>query len=389
MNAGLAALVLGYALSQFYRAFLAVLAPALSGDLGATPADLSQASGAWFLAFAAMQLPIGWSLDRFGPRRTAAVLLTVGAAGAALFATATGPDTVSVAMALIGVGCAPVLMASYFIFARSFPPALFGTLAGAVIGLGSIGNIAGSIPLAAATEAFGWRTTVAGMAVLTLLTALAIAVLVRDPPALPPGPRGRLRDLLVLPALWPILAMMMVCYAPAAALRGLWVGPYLADVFAADAARIGQVTLVMGLAMIAGNFAYGPLDRWLGTRKGVILGGNLLTLLCLMALWLAPAQGLWAATALLAGIGFFGASFPMVLAHGRAFLPANLTGRGVTLLNLFGIGATGLFQAATGWLHAASPATNPQAPYAAIFLAAAVLLAVGLAIYAFSRDRTD
>jgi MFS family permease len=59
-------------LSQFYRSFLAVLTPALTADLGATKADLSLASGIYFLTFALAQFPIGVSLDRFGPRLTCA-----------------------------------------------------------------------------------------------------------------------------------------------------------------------------------------------------------------------------------------------------------------------------------------------------------------------------
>lgn len=390
MKAGIVALVLGYVLSQFYRAFLAVLSPALQADLGIGPSVLADASALWFLAFALAQLPVGWALDRIGPRRTASVLLALGGAGgAAVFAMAGGPGAILVAMALIGLGCAPVLMASYYIFARSYSPAVFGTLAGAVIGFGSLGNIAGSAPLAWAAEAWGWRTTVAGVGGLTLVVALAIAGLVRDPPALPPGPKGRLVDLLAMPALWPILIMMVVCYAPAAALRGLWAGPYAADVFGADADGIGQVTLVMGLAMIAGNFAYGPMERVLGSRKWLVMGGNLLVLACLVALWAWPARSLWLSTALLAGVGLFGASFPMVIAHGRAFLPAALTGRGVTLLNLFGIAATGLVQMGTGRVYGALAGEDPARPFAAIFGLCAVFLALGLAVYARSRDRTD
>lgn len=123
---------------------------------------LADASGWWFLAFAAMQLPVGAALDRVGPRLTASALLAVGALGAAIFACATGQGTIKLAMALIGAGCAPVLMASYYIFARVFSPAVFGTLAGVVIGIGSLGNIAASIPLSAAVEAMGWRATVWG-----------------------------------------------------------------------------------------------------------------------------------------------------------------------------------------------------------------------------------
>lgn len=389
MRAGLVVLVAAYVLSQFYRAFLAVLSPWLAADVGTTPADLADASGLWFLAFALMQLPIGAALDRIGPRDTAAALLAVGAGGAGLFAIASGPLGINIAMTLIGIGCAPVLMAAYFILARSARPALFATLAGMVIGVGSLGNIAAALPLAWAAETFGWRPTVGALALLTLAVAISIRIWVQNPGRLENHGGGSLLDLLRMRALWPVLAMMAVCYAPAAGIRGLWVGPYYAEVFGADAGGIGTVSLIIGMAMVAGNFAYGPLDRVLGTRKGLILGGNLIVAACLLGLGLFPAAGGVTTVLLLAGVGFFGASFPMVIAHGRAFLPPHLTGRGVTLLNLFGIGAVGVMQVATGALYAAVPAPPPEAPFAALFLLFAAVLLAGLAIYAFSTDRTD
>jgi predicted MFS family arabinose efflux permease len=389
MRIGIAALLLAYVLSQFYRAFLAVLTPVLKADLGVSAADLASASGWWFLAFAAMQIPIGSSLDRIGPRWTSGVLLGVGAAGAVLFSQATGAFQIKLAMALIGIGCSPVLMASYFIFARSFSPAIFGTLAGVTIGVGALGNVASSLPLSAAVEAFGWRPTVLGLAAITGAVALAILALVRDPPRLATAREGSLLDLLRIPAIWPILAMMAVCYTPIAGLRGLWVGPYYADVHGADPLEIGQVGLWIGLAMVAGNFAYGPLDRWLGTRKWVIFGGNALTLACLFGLWWFAAASPATATVLLVAAGFFGASFPMVIAHGRAFFPPQLMGRGVTLLNLFGIAPIGIAQILTGRIHAATEATTPAAPYEAVFLFFALTTAAGLAVYLLSQDRTD
>lgn len=390
MKIGIASLVAAYVLSQFYRAFLAVLAPVLGAEIGTTPEDLARASGLWFLVFAAMQIPVGLALDRIGPRLTTAVLLGFGGAGgAAVFATASGPLSIDIAMVLIGIGCSPVLMASYFIFARVFPPAVFGTLAGAVIGIGSLGNIASSLPLSAAVEAFGWRGTLWGMSAVTLAVALLIGLLVRDPERVAAQAKGSILDLLRMPALWPILIMMFVCYAPAAGLRGLWVGPYYADVFGADAAAIGQATLWMGFAMVLGNFAYGPLDRILGTRKWLVVGGNACVLLALLGLWSLPAAGGWTTLVLLMAVGFFGASFPVVIAHGRALFPPHLVGRGVTLLNLFGLGAVGLAQVATGRIHAATAATDPAAPYAVLFLFYAIALAAGLLVYLFSRDRTD
>ena len=62
------------------------------------------------------------------------------------------------------------------------------------------------------------------------------------------------RDLLRMRVLWPIIPLTALNYAPAAGIRGLWAGPYLADVYGADALIIGQATLFMALAMIAGSF---------------------------------------------------------------------------------------------------------------------------------------
>ncbi len=390
MQAGLVVLCLAYVLSQFFRAFLAVLSLDLARDIGASPEDLAFASGLWFLVFAAMQLPVGWALDRIGPRHSASVLLLIGGAGGALvFAAATNSLHVSIAMALIGVGCSPVLMASYFIFAREYPPARFATLAALMLGVGSVGNLVASYPTALAVEMMGWRATMVGLAVLSAAIALGIWFSVRDPKKVETNHKGSLLDLLKEPALWLILPLMLVAYAPAAALRGLWAGPYLNDVFSLTTTQIGTATLVMGTAMIAGTFVYGPLDRLLGTRKWVIVGGNVLcaAALGLLCLWVDSA--VWVSVVMLSLIGFLGASFPVIMAHGRAFIPPHLTGRGVTLLNLFGIGGVGLAQFATGQIHAAYAGASSTAPYTAIFGFFAVTLAIGCVIYLFSRDSVD
>ncbi len=390
MQAGLVVLCLAYVLSQFFRAFLAVLSLDLERDIGASPEDLAFASGLWFLVFAAMQIPVGWALDRIGPRLTAGVLLVIGGAGGAVtFAAATAPLHVSIAMALIGVGCSPVLMASYYIFAREYPPARFATLAAVMLGVGSVGNVVASYPTAIAVELMGWRLTMLTLAVISAAIALGILASVREPARVVSEHKGSVLDLLKHPALLLIMPLMLVAYAPAAALRGLWAGPYLNEVFGLDTTQIGTATLVMGAAMITGTFVYGPLDRLLGTRKWVVFGGNALgaVSLGLLCLWIDTT--VWVSVVLLAVIGFLGASFPVIMAHGRAFVPPHLMGRGVTLLNLFGIGGVGIAQFATGRIHAATVDVGPTAPYTAIFAFFAVTLAIGCAIYLFSRDSVD
>ena len=394
--AGIAALAFAYLLSQFYRSFLAVLTPALEADLGTTNADLSFGSGAFFATFALSQFVIGVSLDRFGPRRTGAALLAVGGGGGALlFAAAVSPAMIAVAMALIGIGCAPVLMASLFIFAKTFSAARFAVLTSWFVGLGSLGNVIGAAPLAAAVEASGWRMVMAGLAITTLLTALAVATLVRDPApddtagAVGAGKSGfaGFRELLSLRVLWPIIPLTTLNYAAAAGIRGLWAGPYLTEVHGADALTIGEITLFMAIAMVLGSFIYGPLDTLFRTRKWVVVAGNGISLATLGFLALHPGMGLQAATWMLMLVGVSGLSYGLMMAHARAFFPPHLLGRGVTLMNFFSIGGVGLMQFATGVVVTEAAVQGDAAvAYQAQFGFYALMLAAALAIYLFSRD---
>jgi MFS family permease len=389
MKIGFTALVLAYVLSQFYRAFLAVLTPVLGPELGTTASDLSFASGIWFIIFAAMQIPVGAALDRIGPRVTAAVLLALGGGGGAvIFALATSPLHITLAMAAFGIGASPVLMASYFIFARVYPAALFSTLAGATIGIGSLGNLAGSAPLAYAVEAFGWRESMWALAVAAVVVALAIGLFVRDPERdTSQGQVGSVLSILTDPRVLLILPLMLVAYAPVGALRGLWAGPYFADVFGLDKDGIGTVTLAMALAMTLGAFLYGPAERLVGSKKKVVLLGNSVGALLCLVLWQMPDSSVIVSATAFAAIGLFGLSFPAIMAHGQMFIPTHLKGRGLTLLNLFGIGGVGVAQFVTsGMAQRAGDAASEPAFYAGLFALFGFMWLAGIVIYLFSTE---
>jgi len=386
---GLIALAIAYVFSQFYRSFLAVISPRLSDELGATAADLSHAAGLWFVAFAAMQFVVGPSLDRYGPRRTAAWLFGgAGTAGTLLFAAAESPATIAWAMALIGIACSPVLMAPLFIFARRFDAARFALLTSAFVAFGTLGNVIGAAPMAIAVQAFGWRAVMTGLAVATWLLSIGILVWVRDPEREVVDGSGLAGyvTLLKVPALWCILPMVVMAYAPVANLRGLWAGPLLGDLYAADGLQIGRVTLWMALAMVLGSLVYGPLDRWFGTRKWVVFAGNACVLGGLVGLWLDPQRSLGATTTLLMLIGLAGTSYGVLMAHGRSFVPPALLGRGVTLLNFCSIAGAGLLQFLSGARFAVHPSSGSVDSYRALLMLYAVMLGLALLIYAFSRD---
>ena len=384
-----ATLCAAYILSQFYRSFLAIVAPDLTRELGLGPAELGALSAAWFGAFALAQFPIGWALDRLGPRRTLGGAMLGAVAGALLFAAANGFSAMMAAMALIGIGCAPVLMASMFVFGRAYPAERFALLSSLVLGIGALGVLAAATPLAYAVEAFGWRASIAAIGVLTAAATLAVFLLIKDPPLAPRAAHieaSAWRDLvsiMTLKALWPLLPLTFVAYAVVAAERSLWIGPYLLEVHALDAIARGNAILAMSVAMSIGAIAYGPAERLLRSAKLTVLIGSVVAGAAFVALGVAPALSTAAVVVLLSIIGSFGMTYGILMTHARAFFPEHLLGRGITFMNFIFIAGAGLIQAVSGLFVKASAAsgTPPVDGFARLHLAFGVLLLAATAIY--------
>ncbi len=387
-----AVFLLAYALSQFFRSFLAVIAPELSAELALGPEALANMQAWWIAGFVAAQFPVGWALDTIGPRRTVSIIMSAAVIGAVLFARAHSAFMLDCAMALIGIGCAPIYMGAVYIFARVNRPEQFALLCSWLLGLGTAGNLLAASPLAWSAQAFGWRETMLGIAGAGVLLAVLVFVAINDPPKLPrnrerPSALAAIGELLSIKHLWPILPLIAVGYAVMLAERGLWAGPYFAEVHGLGPVERGNALLAMAVAMSLGAMTYGPLDRLFNTRKWVILPGSLITAAAFILLALA-APGLKAAIILIAIIGTCGMTYGVLMAHARAFLPDRILGRGITMVNVLFIGGAGILQPVSGAIVARMEANGSDAvaAYSAIHLLFGLLLAAASAIYLFSRD---
>lgn len=383
-----AVLLVDYTLSQFYRAFLAIVAGELSRDLGLNAADLGSASAVWFAAFALAQFPVGWALDRFGPRRTIAGFMLLAVAGAAWLALARHRGDCLGAMALIGIGCSPVLMGSLYVFGRVYRPERFAMLSSLIIGLGSAGNLLGATPLALAVEAFGWRPAMAAIAAVTAAGAMLTFVALSDPPRLAEAGRsgtvlGGLAEIVTMRALWLLLPLSFVSYAVVIATRSLWIAPFFAEVHGFSVTEQGHAALVMAATMSLGALAYGPIERALGGAKRTTLAGSLVTGACFVVLGLTGDRSAAAALILLGLIGAVGMTYGILMAHARLFLPAPVLGRGVTFMNFLFIGGAGLLQWLSGlFVHAGRTAgMPPDQVFGQLHLAFGLALLLATAIY--------
>ena len=100
----------GYFISALLRAITATLSPLLTSEFNLTAGDLGLLAGGYFLGFASMQIPLGYLLDKHGPKKIVSSFLLIAIVGAGAFALAQNFAGLLISRILIGIGVSACLM---------------------------------------------------------------------------------------------------------------------------------------------------------------------------------------------------------------------------------------------------------------------------------------
>jgi MFS family permease len=389
-------LIAVYMVTQFLRNSVAVIAPDLARSIDLSASDLGLLSSIFFFSFALAQLPLGIALDRFGPRRVLLVCAAMMILGCLAFAAATSSAGLIGARTLMGLGSSSAFMASLAIYAQRFPPDRFATLTGLQYGVGSIGSLFATAPLALAAAAIGWRESFVVVAVVTLMTAILVAFVVKDDAAARSVRRQEsigeavagILTVLRTPSVGRLFLMHLAAYSSFALFVGLWGGPYLSHVYGYGLTERGNLLLVPALAQIAGAFLWGPSDRVFRRYKTPVLLGAGLTASLLVILAISGAPSLPLLIAWMVAFGLL-AFTPPLIAHGKSLFPPHLVGRGLTLFNMGTMGGVFMTQAVTGVVIDLFPAVDGRYPliaYRSVFSLQAVFVLAAMAAYLGARE---
>jgi MFS family permease len=342
----------GYFLSYFYRTINAVISAELSSTMQLRASDLGLLTAVYFLSFAAMQLPLGVALDRYGPRRVQGVLLLVAAIGAALFGSAQTLAGFIIGRALIGLGVAAGLIAGLKSIRLRFPKEQLPLLNGCFIMLGTLGALTATAPAEMIVAWIGWRALFAGLAAATAACAVLIVVLSPEPVGERPQPgQGAvsLKQIYTNQRFWRVAPLSTMCISTAWALQGLWAGPWLADVENLGRSEIVQHLFVMALALCAGALFLGILTERLrrhGVRAQVVLAAvGVLFIVAQFALILrlpVPSYLVWAI------VGSVGAATVLSFTILAEYFPSEIAGQANAALNILHIGGAFILQYAIG-----------------------------------------
>lgn len=337
---------LGYFLSYLFRVVNAVIAPDLIADLGLGASALGLLTAAYFLTFAAFQLPLGILLDHYGPRRVEAILLVFAAAGAALFALAPNTPVLIIARALIGFGVSACLMASFKAYVMWFPKERLALVNGLQMTAGGLGALAATEPVEMMLGFTDWRGVFWILAGLTALSSVLIFTLVprhgglRDPGAKLSDTWAGVAEVFTSEKFWRVAPLCVFSQATFLSVQGLWSGPWLRDVAGLSRDGVALHLFWIAAAMIAGFLTWGVVAERLQKLFGVrpmtvaIVGiGCFFAVQVTIAAELITAHPALILSAWMA-FGFFGTSGILPYAALSQTFPAKLAGRVNTGLNL-------------------------------------------------------
>ena len=380
----------GYFLSQLLRSVNAIIASDLVVEMSLDASILGLLTSAYFFAFALAQLPVGLALDRFGPRRTEALLLVVAAAGSFLFATAESVHGLIIGRALIGLGVSACLMASFKAFVVWAPTERLPFLNGAVMTAGALGSLTATAPVEWALSLTDWRGVFEALAIASFVIATLIVFLVREKRT--PGSRESfgesfvaLKAVFTSRVFWSIVPLSVAHQGTYLSIQSLWAGPWLRDVAELDRTGVAENLLVLAVGMALGFLTFGYLSGRL-ERQGVPI---LTTWVCAHLVFLGAQLGLvlqWVHAAILLwfAFGFFGATGMLSYVILTKRFPFELAGRVNTSLNLIVFSGAFLFQSGVGAIiHAVGNQTAERYSPAGYRLAFGVVLLIEISALAW------
>ena len=285
-----AALAAGFLFVNFHRTATAVLADSLARTFDATGSQLGLLHASFFYIYAALQLPAGLAVDRYGPRWVGALGLAVLSAGVLWFARSDTLLAAFLARTVVGLGGSVCYIATLRFCANWFRPDEYATMTGYTVAAAGAGGILATTPLALAIDRVGWRLAILATGMLTAVVAVAVAGAVRDTPTAagyedpgvavgtPDGGSASLADIVANARTvlreaetWLMGLLLFLVLGVNFTVLGLWGVPFVADTYGVSVARASTYLLVGNVGFVLGSPAIGALSDRTGRRTELIV----------------------------------------------------------------------------------------------------------------------
>ena len=331
----------GYFLSCLLRAITATLSPVLTLEFELMAADLGLLAGGYFLGFASMQIPLGYLLDKFGPKKIVSSFLLIAFIGTVFFALAQNFSGLLVSRILIGVGVSACLMAPLTGYRIWFAENQQQRANSWMLMIASLGFLSSTLPIQLLLPAFGWRWIFGGIAALILISIFLMLAFIpkwdhqKNESLDNQTSKGSLADVWKNKFFISVIPMGLFNYGGLMAIQTLWAGPWMVRVAGYTPIESATGLFWINITMLISFFLWGyflPKITNLGfsALKILKLGLPVSFLIMLMIIILGSKAGAFYITLFILSSIFLSVTQPAV---GLSFA-SHLAGKALTSFNL-------------------------------------------------------
>jgi len=224
----------GYFLSGLLRAITATLSPLFTSEFNLNAGDLGLLAGGYFIGFASMQIPLGYLLDKYGPKKVLSILLLIAITGTAASAFAQNFAGLLISRILIGVGVSSCLMGSLIGYRMWYADEYLQRSNAWMLMVLSIGFVFSTWPVQILLPIIGWRWIFGIIAILILvviiLTLLFIPPWENNSGNVEEKKSGSLSDVWKNKFFQSTIPLGLFNYGGIVAIQTLWAGPWMVRV---------------------------------------------------------------------------------------------------------------------------------------------------------------
>lgn len=352
-----------YCYGSAQRVAPSVITSELMRDFDVGAGVVGNMSAAYLYPYAALQVPLGVLLDRWGSRRTLTAMALLCAAGSLVFALADNVSAAYLGRAMVGLGAGVGLIGTLKIATVWLPPRRFALASGAALTASTIGATLGQAPYSKLAAALGWRPSmVVGAAAALVLAIVLASVRMQPPPGMGPSDRmptaasrasGTVHDVLRVIGsrrTWLVAVYGASMALPFFAFAMLWGVPFLSSKYDVPPAVAALGTTAMLLGWGVGSPLFGWwVDRIRRVGPPMIVGALVSPAAVATAVY-APSLAFPLVCAVLLLAGLAGGAMMLTFSVARSYHANELSGSIYGVVNMIVVGVGALSQPLIGAL---------------------------------------
>ncbi len=250
----------GYFISALLRAITATLSPLLTNDFNLTAGDLGLLAGGYFLGFASMQIPLGYLLDRHGPKKVVSSFLLIAIIGTIAFALAQSFSGLLISRILIGVGVSACLMGPLTAYRIWFADEYQQRANAWMLMVLSMGFVFSTLPVQLLLPIIGWRWIFGLIAFLIFIVIILTLLFIPKWKAENNNQEknaGSLADVWKNKFFISTIPLGLFNYGGMVAIQTLWAGPWMVRVAGYNPLESATGLFWINVTMLLAFFIFG------------------------------------------------------------------------------------------------------------------------------------